>query len=154
VLIIAHTVQLEGTLAVRGGAAGYPGPAYVTTSAGSPGQITLLVDALYAPAGALPLVGPARMGRTLPVDPVPGYGVPDTLYWAASGHTLSGAFLAFWQAHGGLDVLGAPASEPFVEGGRQLQYTDQALLQLRDGAVSLVALGRLLAHLTPTQAAF
>ena len=32
------------------------------------------------------------------------------------GHTLSGPFLAYWQAHQGSVVLGAPISEPEREG--------------------------------------
>jgi hypothetical protein len=33
----------------------------------------------------------------------------------ATGHTLRGAFLAYWQAHGGLAVFGFPLTEEFVE---------------------------------------
>jgi DMSO/TMAO reductase YedYZ molybdopterin-dependent catalytic subunit len=32
-----------------------------------------------------------------------------------TGHTLSGAFLAFWEQHGGLDIFGYPMTEPFEE---------------------------------------
>ena len=40
---------------------------------------------------------------------------PATQYFAATGHNLSGAFLTYWQTHGGLAVHGYPISEPFQE---------------------------------------
>jgi len=38
------------------------------------------------------------------------------LYVAATGHSLAGRFLAYWRAHGGAALLGAPLSEVVVEG--------------------------------------
>ena len=38
------------------------------------------------------------------------------LYVAATGHALSGPFLAFWRAHDGAVTLGPPISEVFTEG--------------------------------------
>jgi len=46
-------------------------------------------------------------------DPGPGRG---RRYFPSTHHTLSGRFLAYWLAHHGDVVLGAPISEPFVEG--------------------------------------
>ena len=37
------------------------------------------------------------------------------LYFAQTGHRLGGAFLAYWQAHGGLAIFGYPISEEFAE---------------------------------------
>lgn len=51
-------------------------------------------------------------------DAAPRLG-PDTTtrrYFAATDHTLSGRFLAYWQSHHGDVLLGPPISEPFVEG--------------------------------------
>jgi lipoprotein-anchoring transpeptidase ErfK/SrfK len=44
-------------------------------------------------------------------------GAPDggAMYFAETGHTLSGRFLKFWQKRGGLDIFGFPISEPFDE---------------------------------------
>ena len=36
-------------------------------------------------------------------------------YFAATGHSLSGEFLAYWLDNGGLAIFGYPLSEPFVE---------------------------------------
>jgi hypothetical protein len=43
---------------------------------------------------------------------------PDTdtrVYFAATGHTLGGGFLAYWRANGGLPIFGFPISEEFTE---------------------------------------
>ena len=50
-----------------------------------------------------------------PAVPAPAPGTPDTVYMAETGHTLSGAFKHYWEAHGGLFVNGYPISEPFPE---------------------------------------
>ena len=40
------------------------------------------------------------------------------------------AFLAFWQAHGGLEILGLPVSQPFVDDrGLLVQYYERAILE-------------------------
>jgi subtilisin family serine protease len=36
-------------------------------------------------------------------------------YFAATGHSLQGAFLRYWQAQGGLSLFGSPISEEFLE---------------------------------------
>ena len=36
-------------------------------------------------------------------------------YFAATGHTLSGAFKAYWDANGGLAQFGYPLCEPYAE---------------------------------------
>ena len=51
-------------------------------------------------------------------------------------HNLSGGFLQYWQAHGGLAIFGYPISEPFMEantpGGPQymVQYFERNRLEL------------------------
>jgi YVTN family beta-propeller protein len=53
--------------------------------------------------------------RTIPrVAPVAS--TPTRLYFAGTGHTLSGRFLAYWRTHHGATLLGAPLSEVIMEG--------------------------------------
>ena len=46
-------------------------------------------------------------------------------YFPETGHTLSGEFLAYWEANGGLAMFGYPISEPFQENGRLAQYFER-----------------------------
>jgi hypothetical protein len=144
IFLVAHSLQLTGLLSARGGAAGQPGYGAVSQPPGGAGQLTLLVDQLYAPPGDLALAGAATIGHTLPVDPVPGYGIAGSLYFSAFMHTLSGAFLAFWKTHGGMAVLGSARTEPFVANGHLEQYTEHVLLVLDKGQVQTAPLGRML----------
>ncbi len=78
----------------------------------------------------------------------------ELLVFPTTGHTLSGAFKRFWEAHGGALILGLPLSEPFREvspdDGRVylVQYLERAKLEYHpeataDGAeVQLAPLGR------------
>jgi hypothetical protein len=59
-------------------------------------------------------------------------------------HNLTGPFLAFWRRYGGLDTLGYPLTEPFVQGARWVQVTERFLLQYAGGRVSMAPLGRIL----------
>jgi DNA-binding beta-propeller fold protein YncE len=66
------------------------------------------------------LVRPVPLGRLLTAGRhfarvVPVADTPDRRYFAATGHTLSGRFLAYWQAHGGTAVLGLPIAQPTYE---------------------------------------
>jgi photosystem II stability/assembly factor-like uncharacterized protein len=63
-----------------------------------------------APLGRL-LTARRHFPRLTPVA-----STPERLYFPATGHTLSGRFLAYWQSHRGATVLGAPISEVRVEG--------------------------------------
>ncbi|KAB8141964.1 L,D-transpeptidase [Chloroflexia bacterium SDU3-3] len=61
-------------------------------------------------------------------------GSPDggDMYFRETGHTLSGAFLIFWQKRGGLQIFGYPISEPLQETSsidgqlRTVQYFERA----------------------------
>jgi hypothetical protein len=61
---------------------------------------------------------------------------PATEYFEATGHNLGGAFLRYWQTHGGLAVHGYPISEPFQEtnpiDGKQypVQYFQRSRFEL------------------------
>lgn len=47
------------------------------------------------------------------------------LYSSASGHSIGGAFLAFYNANGGLRVFGLPLTDELVEGGLTVQYFER-----------------------------
>jgi hypothetical protein len=86
---------------------------------------------------------------------------PTRDFFAASGHTLGGAFRWFWQTRGGLPVFGYPISEEFVEvnplDGREylVQYFERARFEYHpehagtDQEVQLAHLGRQLLERDP-----
>ncbi len=55
------------------------------------------------------LVGARADGPFAPVSTAP----PGAQLVAATGHSLGGAFLAYWQQHGGIATFGYPISEPY-----------------------------------------
>jgi len=66
-------------------------------------------------------VTPAPLGRLLTAGRsfprvAPFRSTPSRLYFPATGHSLAGRFLAYWQGHAGARLLGAPLSEVIVEG--------------------------------------
>jgi hypothetical protein len=77
----------------------------------------------------------------------------DRQYFLESGHTLGGAFLAYWQSHGGVAKLGYPISEeedvtnPLDGQPRTVQYFERAVLEYHPekagtpDAVMLAAVG-------------
>lgn len=68
----------------------------------------LLCVALLAAPGGPTTVGAASPGRDLPswVD------VPDSVYFAETGHHLAEPFLFHWRMNGDRTVFGLPISEP------------------------------------------
>jgi hypothetical protein len=78
----------------------------------------------------------------------------DRLYFLESGHTLGGAFRAFWEHNGGVTRLGYPISEEVQEQNpldgimRTVQYFERAVLEYHDeykgtqDEVMLAAVGR------------
>ena len=48
-----------------------------------------------------------------------------TRYYPETGHNLTGAFLNYYDTHGGLPIFGYPLTEPFTENGRTVQYFEQ-----------------------------
>jgi subtilisin family serine protease len=66
--------------------------------------------------------GPSAAQFFAPVGP-PADGAA---YFAETGHTLRGTFLAYWRTHGGLPIFGYPTSEEFTERGEDgRDYTVQ-----------------------------
>lgn len=65
-----------------------------------------------------------RLGRRHPpLDPrvVPSSGMPSVRYYPETGHSLSGAFLDFFDCYGGLRRFGFPINEPMVFDGQLVQ---------------------------------
>lgn len=71
----------------------------------------------------LGLLGEELGKRTPPIPPDRApRGNPFQRYFPETGHTVSYAFLTFYNQNGGLDIFGYPISEPLVENGRIVQY--------------------------------
>jgi hypothetical protein len=69
---------------------------------------------------------------------------PERTFYPQSGHTLGGAFAAFWQKRGGLAIFGYPLSEEFTEDGVLVQYFERVRLEYRpDNASAPVQIGLL-----------
>jgi hypothetical protein len=67
-------------------------------------------------------------GRAFP--PVaPFASNPGHRYFAATGHSVQGDILRFWDAAGGLPIFGLPLSEELVEDGHTVQYFERARLE-------------------------
>ncbi len=60
-------------------------------------------------------------GRAFAASPIAA-GDADHLYFPQTQHRLGGAFLAYWEAHGGLAIFGYPISEEIQENGYTVQY--------------------------------
>lgn len=76
-------------------------------------------------------------------------------YFSATGHNVQGAFLDYFDAHGGLDVFGYPLTEQFYNEQQVLvQYFQRAVMEYRVSnpapyKVQLALLGVLLGHQEP-----
>lgn len=155
VSLIAPDVQIGGAIDVAGGSGGPPTASGGDDTAGlhgSAGCVKIIAATVAGVGTPPPITGGVVLARPVPSDPVPPSRTPGVQYSVEAGHNLGGVFLRYWQAHGGLDAFGAPASEVFSDGGRQVQYTDRALLQRSRGQIAPAPLGHALAHLTPAQA--
>ncbi len=93
-----------------------------------------------------------RLGVQFHAPDPPAPAQPTGTYFAATGHNLSGAFRAYWQAHGGLFVNGYPISEEITERSPTdgqpytVQYFERARFELHPehaGTPSAVLLGLL-----------
>ena len=65
-----------------------------------------------------------RLGRRQPpldTRTVPPSGTPSVRYYSQTGHSLNGAFLDFFDLHGGLRRFGFPISEPALVDGQLVQ---------------------------------
>ncbi|MEA2573682.1 MAG: hypothetical protein QOH93_980 [Chloroflexia bacterium] len=84
------------------------------------------------------------------VEQAPAQVDPNTVYFPQTGHNLTGEFLKYWQAHGGLTIFGYPLTEAFTEGGYVVQYFERNRFELHpeNQPPYNVLLGRLGADLT------
>jgi len=66
----------------------------------------------------------------IPASEIPPPDHAERFYFAETGHTVSFAFLRFYQQHGGVDVLGYPITEWIIEpNGRIVQYLERGKLE-------------------------
>jgi hypothetical protein len=80
----------------------------------------------------LGLLGDLLGYRTPPIDAsdVPPPGHAGKRYFAETGHTVSFAFLEYYDSHGGLDIFGYPISEWLAEpNGRIVQYFQRGKME-------------------------
>ncbi|MBN1582386.1 MAG: hypothetical protein JXA89_16890 [Anaerolineae bacterium] len=66
----------------------------------------------------------------IPEAEIPPPNHPDKHYFSETGHTVSFAFLKFFNENGGLDIFGYPISEWIIEAnGRIVQYFQQGKME-------------------------
>ncbi|MDQ6748616.1 MAG: hypothetical protein M3010_11010 [Candidatus Dormibacteraeota bacterium] len=98
------------------------------------------------PAAEVP---PATPAPTVPTGPTPVQDATHRLF-PATGHFVSGAFLAFWDQHGGLAIFGYPLTEPqttrSAAGPLAVQYFERAQMEQYPGGPVLLGLLGLAVH--------
>jgi peptidoglycan/xylan/chitin deacetylase (PgdA/CDA1 family) len=117
-----------------------------------PGGIVLFhVGAASQDAAALqPIIDQLR-ARGYRFQSVADFVAPTERYFPETGYTVSGNFLRYWNAFGGLPTFGYPISDVFVRDGKQMQYFERVRMELHPGVWPArydVLLGRLGAELT------
>ena len=65
----------------------------------------------------------------IPDSAIPPANHPQRRYYPATGHTVSFAFLTFFDTHGGLDIFGFPITEFMIEDGLIVQYFQRARME-------------------------
>lgn len=65
----------------------------------------------------------------IPFQPVKAASDANCTFYPETGHRLCAGFRDFWQEHGGLEILGYPISEEFVEDGYVVQYFERQRLE-------------------------
>lgn len=94
-----------------------------------------LISALALEQKVVNAIAPANARKQVALGAA-GTWFPET------GHTISGAFAVFWNAHGGLQLFGLPLSEPFKKEGSTIQVFERVVMeQPAGGAVALRRLG-------------
>jgi hypothetical protein len=99
----------------------------------------------------------AILCTVLALSALPGIWVSaqeeEARYFPETEHNVSGAFLAFYDLHGGRAIFGYPLTRPFEEDGRLVQYFQRARMELHRDAqgerVELGLLGQELGHSQP-----
>ncbi len=100
-------------------------------------------------AGLLRLVVAVTVGALL-LAALPTQAQSDTRYFTETGHSLRGAFRAFWASNGALDSFGFPITEEYTAtSGRLVQWFERARFEYTlVGGASSVELGNLGTELT------
>ncbi len=88
----------------------------------------------------------ALLGLAATLMPASGsMAATNSAYFAETGYNVAGAMLTYWQAHGGVKVLGYPISRTVTSDGRTMQYFERARLeQSASVQTSLALLGSML----------
>lgn len=87
-----------------------------------------------------------RVGQTGSTTPLPNTGTEDSVVaFPETGFSMDGAFLSYWQDHGGLAVFGFPIDSARQTNGQVAQWLERARFELNpSGAAPYnVLLGRL-----------
>lgn len=66
---------------------------------------------------------------------------PNLTYFPQTGHTVSNAFLKFFQQNGGVEIFGYPLTEATAEEGAIIQWFQRARMVFKDNRVILANLG-------------
>lgn len=91
---------------------------YHNDLAGTPNEVQLSrLGAELAPQSALQ------------TSSAPFASTAKSIYLRETGHSLSYSFLEYWNANGGVRVLGFPVSEPVMENGFLVQYFERARME-------------------------
>ncbi len=77
----------------------------------------------------LGLLGSERLAASRLALP-PETAQPGGQFFPATGYSVGGAFLQYWQTHGGLAQFGYPRSPQMPDEGRTVQYFERARLEL------------------------
>lgn len=81
---------------------------YHPENAGTPYEVELgLLGRSFAAVTGPEIPAHFGSGENVPID--------GGILFKETGHTLTGKFYAYWQAHGGLALFGLPLTEPFAE---------------------------------------
>ena len=75
------------------------------------------------------LVPPSTQPRIEPFE-----SSTDYRYFEETGHSVTFAFLRYWNTRNGLDSFGFPISEEMVENGRPVQYFQRGRMEYRPEA--------------------
>ncbi len=68
-------------------------------------------------------------GLAYPAEYLPTGSPTPSRCFMATGHTVGGNFWRYFEAMGGVQSLGYPITEPFMQEGRQVQYFEYARLE-------------------------
>jgi len=71
----------------------------------------------------------AGCSTAYPAEYVLGDPSPPARCFTATGHTINGNFLRYFEAMGGVESLGYPITEPLEQEGRLVQYFEYARLE-------------------------